>query len=314
MPTDVAVCGGSGFIGRHLLRTLASDAEASVRVLVHRNDPGVQRDAGKFIDIPGDLLDAGSLNALVTPGCTVVNLAYLSTRSREENLAAAASLSRACRAREARRLVHLSTAVVAGAATGDVITESTLPDPRTGYERTKLEIEEFLGAEARGAFELVVLRPTGVFGPGGTNLVKLAGNLLGASAIANYARSCFHGRRRMNLVCVENVVAAVRFAFDAPAATGPETFIVSDDDDALNDYRGVESTLRQAFGLSEYPVPPMPLPGSLFGLALRARGRSNNNPNRVYSSAKLAAAGCPKQTSLESGLVSFADWYRRSRG
>lgn len=309
MTSDVAVCGGSGFIGRHLLRALASDPGASVRILVHRHDPGARLKGSNFIAAPGDLLDAGSLGALVTPGCTVVNLAYMPNRPRGENLAAAANLSRTCRVGGARRLVHLSTAVVAGVAADDVITESTPPDARDEYERTKLEIERCLSEEARGAFELVVLRPTAVFGPEGANLVKLARSLLSGSAIGNYAWSCFHGRRRMNLVCVENVVAAIRFAADAPAASG-ETFIVSDDDDELNDYRGVESTLRRAFGRPEYPVPPLPLPGPLLGLALRARGRSNTNPNRVYSSAKLAAAGFSKRTSLKAGLVSFADWFR----
>jgi nucleoside-diphosphate-sugar epimerase len=114
-------------------------------------------------------------------------------------------------------------------------------------------------------------------------------------------------------VCVENVVAAIRFAVSALGRNDAETFIVSDDDDDLNDYRGVESTLRKAFGLSTYPVRPVLLPGWALGLALGARGRSNTNPHRVYSGAKLAAAGFLRPVTLESGLVSFAEWYRSGR-
>lgn len=313
MPGDLAVCGGSGFIGRHLLSSLARDPAGGVRYLVHRHDPAAHLEASHFTAVKGDLLDPASLGALVTPGCTVVNLAYMPARTPEENLAAVANFARACRSGGARRLVHVSTAVVAGAAIDDVITEATPSDPRDPYGRTKLEIEQRLRNETRGGLEFVILRPTAVFGPAGVNLVKLTEGLLRGSTIANYARACFHGRRKMNLVCVENVVAAIRFVVAAATGDDPETFIVSDDDDDLNDYRGVESTLRRAFELPEYPVRPIALPNWMLGLALRARGRSNTNPQRVYSGAKLAAAGFVKPVSLESGLVSFAEWYRSGR-
>jgi nucleoside-diphosphate-sugar epimerase len=313
MTGEITICGGSGFIGQHLLASLARDPAGNVRYLVHRHDPAVHLKASHFTAVKGDLLDPDSLTALVTPGCTVVNLAYMPARTPGENLDAAENLASACRRGGARRLVHVSTAVVAGAASDDVITEVTPPDPRDPYERTKLEIEQRLRNEARGGLELVILRPTAVFGPAGANLVKLADGLLGGSVIANYARACFHGRRKMNLVCVENVVAAIRFAVSALGRNDAETFIVSDDDNDLNDYRGVESTLRKAFGLSTYPVRPVPLPGWVLGLALGARGRSNTNPQRVYSGAKLAAAGFLRPVTLESGLVSFAEWYRSGR-
>lgn len=313
MPGDLAVCGGSGFIGRHLLSSLARDPAGSVRYLVHRQAPAAHLEASHFTAVKGDLLEPDSLGVLVTPGCTVVNLAYMPTRTPRENLDAAENLARACRRGGARRFVHVSTAVVAGAAVDDVITEATPSDPRDQYERTKLEIEQRLRTETRGALELVILRPTAVFGPAGANLVKLTEDLLRGATIANYARACFHGRRKMNLVCVENVVAAIRFVVSAETGDDTATFIVSDDDDDLNDYRGVESTLRRAFELPEYPVRPMPLPDWMLGLALRARGRSNSNPRRVYSGAKLAAAGFAKPVSLESGLVSFAEWHRSGR-
>ncbi len=208
--------------------------------------------------------------------------------------------------------MHVSTATVVGAVQEDVVTEATLPNPRTEYELTKLQVEQCLAEEARDAFGLVVLRPTAVFGPGGKNLVRLAASLLTSAPAANYVRSCLHGRRRMNLVCVENVIAAIRFAAHVNVTDGMETFIVSEDDDASNNYRDVESTLRRELGSGAPLVPPVPLPTAFLKLALRVRGRSNLNPNRVYSAAKLRQAGFTPTTSLATGLARFADWYRQS--
>ena len=312
MTAELAVCGGSGFIGRHLIRALANDRAAQVRVLVHQRDPGESLTASNVIAASGDLIRPDSLGALITTGCTVVNLAYMPAKSRDENLAAVTNLASACRIGKARRMVHVSTATVVGAASGDVITESTPPDPRDDYEWAKLEIERRLIVEARNAFELIILRPTAVFGPRGKNLVKLASSLLAGTSVRNYFRSCLHGRRQMNLVCVDNVVAAIQFAVRAHVTAGAETFIVSDDDDDLNNYHDVESTLRTRFGWNAYVVPPLPLPTAFLKMILKFRGRSNANPNRVYSSAKLTNAGFERPTPLAAGLVLFADWYRQT--
>lgn len=312
MTSELAVCGGSGFIGRHLLQALENDRTGQVRVLVHQHDPGKSLTAPNIITASGDLMKPGSLGALITAGCTVVNLAYMSARSRDDNLAAVANLAKACRIGKARRLVHVSTATVVGAAADDVITEATPPDPRIDYESTKLHIERRLTEEARNAFELVILRPTAVFGSGGKNLITLAAALLSGVALMNYARSCLHGRRKMNLVYVDNVVAAIRFATNVHLTSPAEIFIVSDDDDALNNYRDVESILRRSLGCDDYVVPPLPLRRALLGTVLKLRGRSNANPSRVYSSARLTSAGFKKPTSLAAGLALFADWYRRA--
>lgn len=312
MTNELALIGGSGFIGRHLLRAFAKDPSAQVRVLVHQRDPGESLTAPNILAATGDLLESGSLSALITNGCTVVNLAYLAAGLRDDNLAAATNLARACRIGKARRMVHVSTATVVGAASDDVITESTPPDPRLDYERAKLAVERRLTEEAGSGFELVILRPTAVFGPHGRNLVTLAASLLASAVASNYVRSCIQGRRKMNLVCVDNVLAAIRFAIDVRLAGGAETFIVSDDDDDLNNYRDVEAILRARLGCGDHVVPPVPLPPALLRMVLRLQGRSNANPDRVYSNVRLTGAGFRKATPLAAALASFADWYRQA--
>lgn len=309
----IAVCGGSGFIGRHLIDVLSREHGTQIRLLAHRRDPSAGVAVPTLATVAGDLMYPDLLGNLVTEGCTVVNLAYLSAATREQNLIAVTNLAQACRAGGARRLVHLSTAMVVGAAPDDVVTETTTADPRSEYEHTKLEIEHELARIARGAFELVILRPTAVFGSYGQNLIKLADELLNDWPLKNYIRSCLHGYRRMNLVCVENVAAAIRFATTVPvAADSPEIFLVSDDDEAPNNYRDVETILRRQIDRGPYAAPPLAVPRAAFKLLLKLGGRSNINPNRVYSNAKLINAGFRKTKPFTAALAAFIEWRRRA--
>jgi len=116
----------------------------------------------------------------------------------------------------------------------------------------------------------------------------------------------------MNLVYVDTVVSALLFlAFTAQEMNG-DTFIISDDEYPINNYRDIETYLIKEFGCVDYPVPRIPLPPFLLSLMLKLAGRSNSNPNRVYQSEKIRRMGFQKKTTFETGLSSFADWYRRS--
>ena len=72
-----------------------------------------------------------------------------------------------------KRLIHCSTAVVAGRVNDNIVTEQTECNPRTEYEKTKYQIEQILTQKARNHFPLTILRPTAVFGENGKNLLKL---------------------------------------------------------------------------------------------------------------------------------------------
>jgi nucleoside-diphosphate-sugar epimerase len=299
----VVVIGASGFIGEHLLNVLAEREDIELRILVHRNKS--KNHPGCYF-IEGDLLKPETLDALLSKNCTVINLAYLG----QKNLEAMTNLASACSRNRVRRLIHCSTAVVVGRAAGDQITESTPCIPTSEYEQIKLHMEKILLEAAIGRFEVSILRPTAVFGPGGKNLLKLANELLMGNVWISYIRSCLFGRRSMNLVCVENVVAALVFLMLAPKIDR-EIFIISDDDAPVNNYRDVEDRLHAAFGIS-YPLPRLPIPKIFLVVLLRLSGKSNINPLREYSDQKLAALGFKKPQNLEAAIDIFAEWYKNS--
>jgi nucleoside-diphosphate-sugar epimerase len=303
---EIAVTGAGGFVGHHLLMLLAARTDFRVRALVHGHHDPIN---GSTLKIAGDLMRPETLNDFLVPGCTVVNLVHLEGKSKEENLRAAANLAAACARTGISRFIHLSTAVVAGRVPDRVISEHTVCKPQSRYEITKLAVENFLMQEYRHLFEVVILRPTAVFGPGGENLIKLADGLTWGNRIANYLKSCLFNDRRMNLVSIANVVHAITFLVETAGTVGGESFIVSDDEEPMNNYRGVECFLMERFSIPDYPLPRVFIPSSVLSFLLRLMGRSNLNPGAVYAGGKLAAIGFRKPASFQAELKRFASWY-----
>jgi len=300
---NIVIVGGAGFIGDHLLRKLSEKKNTEIRVLIHRSKSASYSNVTFF---EGDLLNLNSLDGLFSKGCTVINLAFLL----ENNDVAVRNLASACASSQVRRLIHCSTAVVAGRTDAEWISENTSCRPYTEYERTKLRIEEALLDSASGKFELVILRPTAVFGTDGKNLLKLVNGLSKGSIWINYFKSCLFGRRSMNLVCVENVVAALVFLLDLDFVHN-EIFIVADDDSSINNYRDIEDRLLGFLGKS-YLFPRVPVPSPILRMLLFVTGKSSVNTSVKYSDKKLAALGFRKPQSLEEGIDTFALWFKTS--
>lgn len=269
-----------------------------MRALAHRRPlaPGVEV-------VRGDAADGAVLDRLLVSNAVVLNFVYGGA-----NLAEA--LVAACLRRGVRRLVHVSTCSVYGRVPGLRIDEKTACEPVSAYERTKHAVERILERDARG-YELAILRPTAVFGPAGRNLETLALRVLRQPWPWRYLRACVMGSRRMHAVDVECVAAAALFLAAAPLRERCERFIVSQDEEPDNNYAALEAFFVRRFGAARYPFLPLPLPGAALRLALRASGRSNFEPHRRYSSAKLAERGFKPPRSFEAALVEYADWIKR---
>jgi len=308
----IAITGASGFIGTHLVKHLLMSDDLELRLLVHKSRSLPIPDGVKISVVRGDLLRSETLKGFAEAGCTVVNLAYVNGRTPADNLAAAANLADVCSAAGIRRLIHCSTAVISGRVDSDKVTEDTVSKPLKEYEIIKTRVEDVLLQKSAGRFETVILRPTAVFGNGGKNLLKLAGDLRHGNRAINYLKACIFQYRRMNLVCINNVVSAITFLIRTDRKIDREVFIISDDEAAANNYRDVERYLMKRLGLKEYPIPPIPLPFVILKIMLTLAGRTNINPSLVYDCGKILNAGFNKPLSFEEGLSQFAYWYLES--
>lgn len=305
----IAITGGAGFIGRHLLSELLQRPNIQVRSLSRSPSPIVTK-APNFINIHGDLTELESLENFLVPGCVVINLAYSFNDTSENNLSAARNLVEICRKFKISKLVHCSTASVYGSSAEVRIDENSRCNPTLEYGRTKLEIERILLEGSKDSFEFINLRPTSVFGPGGLTLMKMIVDIQEGNPLVNYARSCLFGTRKLNLVSVENVAQAIIFFVDHDGFDG-ETYNVTEDDadSDINNYKSVEKLLRSKFSHPCIFVPRIPVPSVCLVWLLTLRGREVINPHRTYSAEKICKAGFVPSANFLDSLNAFIDWY-----
>lgn len=306
MTPTLCILGASGFIGGRALWRARSSGAWKVRALAHRRP---MQDTASAEIVQGDATDTGCLDRLLEPGAVALNFAYAPDGAGER---IAHALSAACARRGVLRLVHVSTCSVYGTTPGEVITEDSPCEPSTPYERSKHAIEDLLRSGASGRYELIVLRPTAVFGAGGRNLESLALRVLGQSWPRRYLRACAMGRRRMHAIDVDCVAAAALFLASTPMRAPVEAFIVSQDDEPMNDYQSLEAFFVRRFGMASYPLRPLSVPPRLLSIALRLAGRSVTDPCRSYIAAKLAGRGFRPPRSFAEGLEEYAAWFGKA--
>jgi nucleoside-diphosphate-sugar epimerase len=149
---------GCGYTGTALARTLAAEPTLAADITVTRRDREAARALGEALGVRGeraDLTDPGSLE--VARGAVVVCLAPPGPDPAAEIRALLAA------ARDAARLVYVSSTGVYGPGGGAWVDESWPVAPLTASGRARAEAEAALAA---AAVPWVALRAAGIYGPG----------------------------------------------------------------------------------------------------------------------------------------------------
>lgn len=231
MTTDVKkalVTGGTGFIGRALVKKLASDGY-SVRVTTRRAPSAVSLPGAEVARVSFD--DPGSLEEAVR-GCSVVYhlAAALYGHSREDfvkaNVEATSSLAKACaRVRTApARFVYVSS-LAAGGPSPDPRrprTEEDSDNPVSSYGITKLGGERELD-KLHPSTERVILRPPIVYGK----------NDIGFSRLASWVKNGIMikagpGETFFSFIFLDDLVEALRIAADNKRIAGGTYYVCED--------------------------------------------------------------------------------------
>lgn len=217
------VTGASGFVGGRLLAALGR--EGDVRALVRRVDamPGAA---------VGDLLDPASLRAACEGVECVFHCAgYAHAFSSSDpdthwrvNFEGTRNLANAAGQAGVKRFVFLSSVKAMAEPDEECVDEDWPGEPTTPYGRAKRAAEEVvLEAGAKYGMHVASLRLAMVYGRGGRgNLERMARGIR-----AGWFPPLPETGNRRSLVHVDDVVAAMRLAAQAPAANG-RTYIVAD--------------------------------------------------------------------------------------
>jgi nucleoside-diphosphate-sugar epimerase len=303
----IAITGAHGFIGKRLVEKFLERGDVLIRSLV-RCSNAHSRKYHNFTEIQGDLTKSETLSDFLLPGCSVINLAYGFESTPAENIRMTENLIEICKTNQVKRFIHCSTAAVFGVQPADIVNEESICNPKTEYGLTKLLIEQKLQDGARGHFEFINLRPTSVFGPGGVALSKLISDITKRSMVLNYLRSCLFNKRRFNLVSVETLIAAILFIFDKGKEVDGQTYIVSEDDESINDFEFIEKYFLQELCGKYYYLPPLKLPLNILSVMMIVYGKEFYNPRIIYDSSKIRKIGFQVPRPLISSLAEYIQW------
>jgi nucleoside-diphosphate-sugar epimerase len=243
----VAVIGASGFVGGHVLRFL--------RAAGHQTRAVVRNPRALHADPDRRLADACDVYALrdALDGCECVVHAALGPP--HVILGSLAPIYAAAEAVGARRLIYISTGSVHGQCPPpdtDERSPLTVRQPFP-YNTAKIRAERKLRRlRARGTVELVMLRPTIVYGPGSRWIFEFADGLCNGTAyVVDGARGI------CNSIYVDNLGHAIGLALATPEIDG-EVFLVNDED--VVTWRDLYRPIAHAFGVDIDRVPSFSAP------------------------------------------------------
>ena len=205
MPVNILITGGTGFVGRHLMESLAGKHTvfALVRDAAKLEKTGL---GGKVDVIRGDLFNCGplpeeidlvfhlaGLTKAIFPG-EFVHVNYHGTK---------AFLGKLKGLRRLRKVILVSSLAAAGPSDCDApLTEEMEANPVSLYGQSKLMGENALREEAPSPF--LIIRAPIVFGPGDMDMLD-ALKLLKTGILPLLGK----GRRRYSIIYVKDLVAGM---------------------------------------------------------------------------------------------------------
>ena len=287
-PADVAVLGGTGFIGTHVVRgLLRAGLRISIMARSTHNLSAVFADPRVTVH-GGDIRDAAAVARAIGGASVVVNLAHGGGGATFDALRAAMvggaeTVARACLAAGVKRLVHVGSIASLYLGPQDCpVTGATPPDPqaekRGDYARAKALCDRILlDLHAQEGLPVCILRPGLVVGEGGVPFHTGVG-------FYNNDQHCIgwnDGRNPLPFVLVEDVAEAILLASRAEGIEGRCYNLVGDVQPNAREYvAALASALQRP--LRYHPQSPTWLWVEDFGkwLVKRATGRQAPMPSQ----------------------------------
>lgn len=315
----VLLTGATGVIGRPLVAALVAqgvDVVAANRTVSPLLPPEVHQVAVGDLALPRDwsaplqnvqsVIHLAARVHIIAPqgGATL-------TEFRQINRDATLNLARQAAAAGVKRFVFLSSIKVNGenSRDGHPFHADDEPCPLDPYAVAKFEAEQgLLELAAKGDMEVVIIRPSLVYGPG----VK-ANFLLMMRAVARgwpLPLGRIHNKR--SLVGIANLLDLLLTCLSHPAAAN-QIFLASDGEDL-----STTELLRRLGRALGKPARLVPVPQSLLEFGLKMAGKKDL-AQRLCGSLQVDISkaknllGWQPPLSVDEGLKKTTDWYRRSK-
>lgn len=225
----VALTGGSGFIGSHLVDRMLGEGH-EVRALVRRSS-NLRWLEGKPVQlVEGDVRDASSLEALIRGADYVYHIAgVVKARNRDEyvagNVTATENMLAATHrfAPNVRRFLYVSSQTVAGPSPSldRPVREDDEPRPITTYAETKLAAEHAVRAQG-DSMPWTIVRPPAMYGPRDTEIfIYFQAMSRGLQSLIGF------DDKRLSLLHSDDLVRGMVLAAEADVSIGQTYYIAS---------------------------------------------------------------------------------------
>ena len=314
----ILVTGNVGFIGRYLTKALAEKG-----FKVRGIDLRPLRESHDVVShVQGNILDQVSVRKAMEGADSIIHLAAAHRDfgiDRDEyyrvNVDGTKMLLQTATEMKIKRFVFYSSVSVYGASQPS--SDDTAPNPNNDYGASKLKAEEAIRAWAQEgpAREVIILRPTVVFGPRNrANIFKLVRQVCDRRFIW-----VGNGENIKSVAYVENVVDATIMLLNTMA---PGVLTLNYSDRPQRTTKEIVAIIAQKAGIS---VPRRRIPISVALQALRildlignitrrdlpitsARILKFNTPT-CHNAEKIFALGFQPRFSIEEGFEKNVGWY-----
>ncbi len=322
----VLVTGATGFTGGHLVRRLRARGE-DVRVLVRHPDRAADLAKLGAEVAKGDLTNPSSLVTAAAGVEVIYNIAALyrtaglpSGQYRAVNALGVRAVIAAARAAGVRRVVHCSTVGVHGDVEHPPAGEDAPLRPGDVYQETKLEGES-IGREAAASagVELVIARPSGIYGPGDRRLFKLFGAIAKGTFVMVGAGNIFYHLTYIDDLCEGFVLCAT-----VPQAAGRTYILAGGEVTTLDELVGIAAEVAKVpRPKRRLPVWPVWLAGALCEGVCRPLGIEPPlyrrrvdffTKSRAFDISRARRElGFNPAIGLREGIGRTLEWYREQR-
>jgi nucleoside-diphosphate-sugar epimerase len=311
----ILITGANGFLSKNLIPKLTENYKLH---LLDRSDCDFNGDYfKKEINSTEQYIDAlNNVTCIIHCAARVHIMDDVSTNPlddyRDVNTKGTLNLARQAVDAGVKRFIFISSIKVNGESTqlGEPFKFDDQRSPEDFYGQSKSEAEEqLLQLSEETGLEVVIIRPTLVYGPGvKANFASLL-NLVSKGLPLPFG--CIKDNKR-SLVSVDNLVDLIVTCIDHPKAAN-QVFLVSDDNDIST--RGMVQQMAKALDKSQWQLP---IPTACYRLAGKALGKEDII-NRLLGSLQVdithtkETLGWKPPQTIDEGFKQTANAFLQSK-
>lgn len=231
----------------------------------------------------------------------LINLAYIKN-NKKENINLIKNLIKIANGSNIKKFIHLSTAVVSGFKYAGILNEQSKNISNIEYHKTKLLIEDELKKKLSKKINLIILRPTEIISLNNHTIIDKIISRVRKKNLLNFIINYILNYRRLNIVSLPNVIAAIIFFCNKKNHFLNGTFIITDEDCNLKYYK-VYNYINSLI-CEDYKISNIQKGFNIYLLSILYKifFPKHSNPNIQYSDKKLLKTGFKKKITLKKYL------------